>query len=119
MIFAGIARGGADEAFNALLLTVQDNTEVHRVVLPYRAWDMLQFAGQEQAEVLLRQSVRYCVKAESWQHSPAWDRPREVLPAMLEKYKLLEKPAGSKRMRRGTLDLPGKHKEGHSGTRPS
>ena len=26
-----------DEAFNELLLAVQDNTEVHRVVLPYRA----------------------------------------------------------------------------------
>jgi len=96
MIFAGIARTGAEEAFNALLMTVQDNTEVHRVVLPYRAWDMLQLTGKEQAEVLLRQSVRYCVKAESWQHSPAWDRPREVLPAMLEKYKLMEKPPGNK-----------------------
>ena len=81
---------------DALLLTVQDNTEVHRVVLPYRAWDMLQLAGREQAQVLLRQSVRYCVKAESYQHSPTWDRPRVVLPAMLEKYKLLEKPPGKK-----------------------
>jgi hypothetical protein len=104
MIFAGIVRTGAEEAFNALLMTVQDNTEVHRVVLPYRAWDVLQLTGREQAEVLLRQSVRYCVKAESWQHSPAWDRPREVLPAMLEKYKLLEKPPGNKPLDDGAAE---------------
>ena len=55
-IFAGIARTGADEDSTRFLLTVQDNTEVHRVVLPYRAWDMLQLAGKEQAQVLLRQS---------------------------------------------------------------
>jgi hypothetical protein len=95
-IFAGIAQRGPDDAFNALLTAVQDNTEVHRVVLPYRAWDMLELTGKEQAHTLLRQSVRYCVQAESWQHSPTWDRPREVLPAMLEKYKLLEKTPGSK-----------------------
>src|SRR5206468_2178082 len=39
--FAGITRQGPQEALDALLLAVQDNTEVHRVVLPYRAWDML------------------------------------------------------------------------------
>src|SRR5258706_9143238 len=76
-VFAGIAQRGPDDAFNALLMAVQDNTEVHRVVLPYRAWDMLELTGPAQAHTLLRQSVRYCVKAESWAHSPTWDRPRE------------------------------------------
>ena len=64
---AALAQRSADEAFNGLLFAVQDNTEVHRVVLPYRAWDLLQLIGKEQALALLRQSVRYCVKAESWQ----------------------------------------------------
>lgn len=95
-ILAGIAQHSADDAFNALLMEVQDNTEVHRVVLPYRAWDMLELTGREQAGTLLRQSVRYCVKAESWAHTAVWDKPREILPAMLEKYKLLEKSPGSK-----------------------
>src|SRR5437764_518587 len=39
--FAGISQAGAEEALNQLLLTVQDNTAVHRVVLPYRSWDLL------------------------------------------------------------------------------
>jgi hypothetical protein len=95
-IFAGITRHGAEEAFNAVLMTVQDNTEVHRVVLPYRAWDMLGLIGKEQAQTLLRQSVRYCVKAESWQRPANYDRPRQVLPALMEKYKLLEKKPGTK-----------------------
>jgi len=94
-IFAGIAQRGADDAFNALLMTVEDHTDVHRVVLPYRAWDMLSLTGQEQAHTLLRQSVRYCVKAESWSGA-ANDKPKQVLPAVMEKYKLLEKKPGDK-----------------------
>ena len=61
----------ADDAFNDLLVPSQDHTEVHRVVLPYRAWDLLDLIGKEQAHTLLRQSVRYCVKAETQdQHGP-------------------------------------------------
>jgi hypothetical protein len=103
-IFAGIAQRGADEAFNALLMEVQDNTEVHRVVLPYRAWEMLELIGQEQAHTLLRQSVRYCVKAEGWTRNDAYDRPRKVLPAMLEKYGLLDKTPGKREADDGMVE---------------
>jgi hypothetical protein len=105
-ILAGIAAsgGGADAAFNALLAVVADNTEVHRVVLPYRAWDMLELCGREQAHTLLRQSVRYCVRSESWPRSAAADRPRQVLPAMMEKYKLMEMTPGTKEADDAFLD---------------
>jgi hypothetical protein len=96
-VFASIAGRGADEAFNALLIAVQDNTEVHRVVLPYRAWDLLDVVGKEQAHTLLRQSVRYCVKAESWAHSQTWDKPRQVLPAMFDEFKLMGKTPGDRK----------------------
>ena len=70
--FAALAAPRADDAFNDLLFAVQDNTEVHRVVLPYRAWDLLGLIGREHAHTLLRQSVRYCVKSErDWQHTPS------------------------------------------------
>src|SRR5437867_1581460 len=95
--FAALAQGSADDAFNHLLFTVQDNTEVHRVVLPYRAWDLLGLIGKEQAHTLLRQSVRYCVKAESWQHTPAWDEPRTLLPKMLDEHKLLGRSPGERK----------------------
>jgi len=95
--FATLAQRSADEAFNDLLFAVQDNTEVHRVVLPYRAWDLLGLIGKDQAHTLLRQSVRYCVKAESWQHSANWDEPRTLLPKMLETHQLLGRSPGDRK----------------------
>jgi hypothetical protein len=94
--FAALSQISPDAALNQLLFAVQDNTEVHRVVLPYRAWDLLDLIGKEQAHTLLRQSVRYCVKAESWQHNATWDEPRTLLPKMLEQHKLLARAPGSR-----------------------
>jgi len=89
--------GTADLAFNDLLYAVQDNTEVHRTVLPYRAWDLLGVIGPEQAHTLLRQSVRYCVKSErDWRHTAAVDRPRVVLPRLLDEYKLVGRAPGTR-----------------------
>ena len=96
-VFASVARHSVDEAFNDLLIAVQDQTEVHRVVLPYRAWDLLGLIGQEQAETLLRQSVHYCVKAESWPRGPHTDDPRSLLPKVLEDHKLLGRSAGDRK----------------------
>jgi hypothetical protein len=95
-IFAAIAGRGADDAFNALLMAVQDNTEVHRVVLPYRAWEMLELVGKERAHTLLRQSVRYCVRSESGNRSATWDKPRTVLPAAMERFKLMGREPGTR-----------------------
>jgi hypothetical protein len=94
---AALAAQSADDAFNALLMAVQDNTEVHRVVLPYRAWDLMDLIGKEQAHTLLRQSIRYCVKAESWEHSAKWNEPRTLLPKMLEEHKLLGRSPGDRK----------------------
>src|SRR5438128_3821521 len=94
---AALAQHSPDEAFNGLLFAVQDNTEVHRVVLPYRAWDLLGLIGKEQAHTLLRQSVRYCVKAESWPRNSTWDEPRSLLPKMLEEHKLLGRSPGDRK----------------------
>jgi hypothetical protein len=96
-LLADAAHQSAQEAFNHLLFAVQDNTEVHRVVLPYRAWDLLGLIGQDQAHTLLRQSVRYCVKAESWPRTANWDDPRNVLPKTLDEFKLLDRPPGHKK----------------------
>lgn len=95
--FAGLAAQGAEEAFNDVLFAVQDNTEVHRTVLPYRAWDLLSVIGLEHAHTLLRQSIHYCVKAErDWKHTPETDKPRALLPSLLEQYRLIAKPLGTR-----------------------
>jgi len=103
--FAALAARGADEAFNDLLYAVQDNTEVHRTVLPYRAWDLLSLIGLEQAHTLLRQSVRYCVTSErEWKHTPELDRPRTLLPRLLDEHHLAGKPLGSRQAEDGWVD---------------
>jgi hypothetical protein len=95
--FAALAQEGPDAAFNYLLWTVQDNTEVHRVVLPYRAWDLLGIIGREHAQTLLRQSVHYCVKSErDWGHDAHSDEPRKLLETLLDQHKLLDRPAGAR-----------------------
>ena len=96
-VFAVLAQGPADDTFNHLLWAVEDNTEVHRVVLPYRAWDLLDLIGEEHAHTLLRQAVRYCVKSErDSQHSAETDEPRRVLARILDDFKLLSRPVGRK-----------------------
>jgi hypothetical protein len=92
-LLATLTERGASVALNELLYTVQDETEVHRVVLPYRAWDLLDLIGQEHAHTLLRQSIRYCVKAESGSHN---DTARALLPKLLEDYKLLDRSPGTR-----------------------
>ena len=95
-LFATLASGGADEAFNHLLFAVHDQTEVHRVVLPYRAWDLLPVVGPEHAHPLLRQSVRYCVRAESWPRNSSADEPRTLLPKLFDEYKLSGRTPGDR-----------------------
>jgi hypothetical protein len=95
--FAAIASGSADEAFNSLLVAVEDNTEVHRVVLPYRAWELLDVVGKDRAHTMLRQSVRYCVKSErDWTHNAEIDEPRTLLPRLFDRYKLPRSSPGTK-----------------------
>ena len=93
--FAGVARRSPEDALNELLQAVHDDTEVHRTVLPYRAWDLLGIIGKEQAHTLLRQSVRYCVKAEAWQHESR-SKARTLLPKLLEEHKLLGRSPGQR-----------------------
>ena len=89
--FAAVA-GTPEDALDALLYEIHDDTEVHRVVLPYRAWDLLGIIGRDQATTLLRQSVRYCVRAEQWRRND----PSALLPKMLEEHKLLGATPGTR-----------------------
>jgi hypothetical protein len=102
--FATLAQNSTEEAFNDLLMAVQDNTEVHRVVLPYRAWDLLDLIGKDHAHTLLRQSVRYCLKAESWPATPGADNPRTLLPKLLEEHQLLGRARGTRKAEDGWIE---------------
>jgi hypothetical protein len=74
---------------------VEENTEVHRTVLPYRAWDLLDIVGREHAETMLRQSLRYCLNAERYRH-PEWEEHGTVLTKLLDEHKLLGRDPGTR-----------------------
>jgi hypothetical protein len=102
---AALTRGGLAEAFNDLQLPVQDDVDVHRVVLAWRAWSTLDLTGKEHAHTLLRQSVRYCVDSE--RHYLARKTTpgiRAVLPKLLERHKLLEREPGRRRAEDGWVE---------------
>jgi hypothetical protein len=88
--------GNADDALNNVLFAVQDACEVHRVVLPYRAWDLMGIIGREQAHTLLRQSVRYCVKAETASYTQHLGSVRTLVPRLLDQHRLLSREPGTR-----------------------
>jgi hypothetical protein len=94
-LFAAMA-GTADDAFNNVLYAVQDGADVHRTVLPYRAWDLMGIIGRDHAHTLLRQSVRFCVKGETEQMQRYYQGPRDIVPRMLDQHRLVGRELGSR-----------------------
>ena len=90
------ANGSVEDAFNQVLFAVQDDTEVHRVVMPYRAWDLAGIIGREQAHTLLRQSIHYCIKSENSNRTEKLNEARTLLPKLLEEHKLLGRSPGQR-----------------------
>jgi hypothetical protein len=90
------AGGSAEELFNNVLYAVEDAAEVHRVVLPYRAWDLMSLIGMDQAHTLLRQSVHYCVRQESPRYVEYFGSVRTLLPRLLDDHHLLGRELGNR-----------------------
>ncbi|HEX2747715.1 MAG TPA: hypothetical protein VHM91_06940 [Verrucomicrobiales bacterium] len=95
-LFASLS-GSPEAMLTALLPSVEEDQEVHRTVLPYRAWDLLPVVGREHAHTLLRQSLRYCLRAESWR-SPEWEKSAQMLAKLLSDNHLPRKEQGTKPM---------------------
>jgi hypothetical protein len=94
---AAIGRTSPEDALDAALLGVEDNHDVHTIVLPWRAYAMLDVVGRDHAVTLLRQSVRQCAKqcADSKAHN--YPHPeRTIVPTLLEKYKLPKESKGNR-----------------------
>ena len=91
---AGVADRSPDAAYNDLLHTVEEGTDVHRVVLAHRVWDMLGLVGQEHAYTMLRQSLRYCLKNEEPSANYSTE-VRALLPKLLDQYRLVDYSPGT------------------------
>jgi hypothetical protein len=92
--FAALSHEPIGEAFNHLQFAVDDEVDVHRVVLAWRSWVLRDLTGPEYAHTLLRQSVRYCVEAEQRKHVPGI---RTVLPKLLDQYRLAGRTPGTRK----------------------
>jgi hypothetical protein len=97
--FAALAKDKPEDAYNDLQFIVQDQVDVHRVVLAWRAWAMLDLTGKERAQTLLRQSVHYCVESEKRRIANKHGEPRvrAVLPKLLDQYKLVGRAPGTRK----------------------
>ncbi len=88
-----ILRAGTPlEALQAALRGVEDNHDVHTVVLPWRAYAMLELTGPEHALTMLRQSVRKCAQQavpNNDARAKELTRRRALVPKLLETHKLL------------------------------
>src|SRR5262249_37561354 len=95
---ASITAAGPKTAFEALQDIVHDDIDVHRVVLAWRAWVLLDFAGPEHALTLLRQSVRFCVQSERDRidHERGTPGVRDTLPKLFDQHKLAGRPLGKR-----------------------
>lgn len=99
------------EAFNHLQFALQDEVDVHRIVLPWRAWETLKIVGNQHAGTLLRQSVRFCVAAETARTARGGPESelRALLPRLLEEYRLTGGSLGDR-----TLDDAGLQELAHT-----
>jgi hypothetical protein len=88
--------GTPEDALNNVLYEVQDSPEVHRVVMPYRAWDLMGIIGREQAHTFLRQSVHYCVRGENDNTRRYSAGVRELLPRVLDQHRLVGRTLGTR-----------------------
>jgi hypothetical protein len=93
-IFAGL-KGTPEQTYDDVQLLIQDDLNVHRVVLAWRAWEVLDFTGKDHARDMLRQTVRFCSDK---RHSRQGHPIQKVLPKLLEEHKLLSAKVGSKKV---------------------
>ncbi|MCG8651840.1 MAG: hypothetical protein MI861_18520 [Pirellulales bacterium] len=95
-IMASLSDQPAEAVFNYVQYPVQDTTNVHRVVLTWRAWLAVGLVGEQHANTLLRQSVRFCLRSSEERIRRGRPNPElwTLLPKLLDQYKLLGKPLG-------------------------
>ncbi len=81
-------------AFNALLMEVEDETEVHRVALPYRAWDL---DGDHRAGPCRQRScARACGTVSSAEARPHSTATRDALASVMSEFHLDTRQPGDR-----------------------
>jgi hypothetical protein len=87
-LLASAVKESPEKAYEQLLFEVEDDVDVHRVVLAFRAWELLDVVGRGRAEAMLRQSVRFCLQTEEKGWGRGSREVRTLIPKLIEQYKL-------------------------------
>ena len=97
-IMASLQSESPEKLFNQVQYSVQDDTNVHRVVLAWRAWAAIGLVGEQHANTLLRQSVQFCLQSSESRIREGRPDPElwALLPSLLDQYKLLGKSLGDR-----------------------
>src|SRR5262249_36922318 len=94
-IFAALP-GTPEQTYDDVQLMIQDDLNVHRVVLAWRAWGGRDFIRKDHARDMLRQTVRFCCDP---RHGGRGRHPiQTALPRLLETHKLLSAKPGAKKV---------------------
>ncbi len=83
------------EAYEELQELVRQEADVHRVVLSWRAFDLLRLAGEEHAATLLRQELLYCANADAGREGPDAQLVA-LVPTLLERHGLAGRERGKR-----------------------
>ncbi len=96
-LMASLADESPKKIFNRVEYPVQDEADVHRVVLAWRAWAAIGIVGDQHANTLLRQSVHYCLRVSEDRIRDGRPDPElwTLVPRLLDQYKLLGSPVGN------------------------
>lgn len=97
-VFAAMVKREPGEAYQHLQYEVQEEVDVHRIVLSWRSWSMRDVTGDDYAHTLLRQSLRYCLMQEERlaQVKIGPSPIRQLLPQLFDQYKLAGKSLGTR-----------------------
>jgi hypothetical protein len=96
--FHSTAHVSAAEALGDVQSILRETLDVHRIVLAWRAWDVLQLTGEAHAETLLRQSLRFCIDSEVNRVRRGHPTPtlRALLPELIEEHGLSKAERGAR-----------------------
>jgi hypothetical protein len=85
-------------AYEELQTVVRDDMNVHRVVLAWRAYDLLRLTGEEQSTTMLRQSIRFCIDEDSRrsERGQPENEIRELLPRLMKDHGLETRERGTR-----------------------
>jgi hypothetical protein len=97
-LFAPMAKAPLLDAFNTLQPVMQDDINVHRFVFAYRTYGLADLLGKEHAHTILRQCVHFSCEHEQGriEHNRGASPIRELMPRLLDEYKLAGKELGSR-----------------------